>query len=120
MPGLMAVKLNDMSAQWSHSGCMAAEETADMPAVLPPERVRQCADCLIRGLHGEAGGAAGAVQVVRDVEEPAALVIGRISERLSDAEEVGRLNEAPTEDEVSRHLKFGGQAWPDALGRARA
>lgn len=120
MPALVAVAFHNMSAQWSHSGCMAAEETADMPAVLPPERVRQCADCLIRGRHGEASGAAGAVQVVRDVKEPAALVVGRLSERLCDAQKVGRLNEAPTEDEVSRHLKFGGQAWPDALGRARA
>jgi hypothetical protein len=101
---------------------MAAEEAADMPAVLPPERVRQCADCLIRDLHGEAGGTAGGVQVVRDVKEPAALVVGRLSERLCDAEEVGRLNQAPTEDEVSRQLELRGKGntWPDALGRARA
>jgi hypothetical protein len=120
VPALMAVAFNNMSAQWSRSGCLAAEKAADVAAVLPPERVRQAADCLIRGLHGEAGGTASGVQIVGDVEEPSSLVVGRLSERLCDAQKVGRLHEAPTEGKVSRHLEFSGQMCGDALGRARA
>lgn len=35
MPGLVAVAFHNMSAQRSHSGRLAAEEAADVPAVLP-------------------------------------------------------------------------------------
>ena len=120
MPALVAVAFHSMSAQWSRSGCMAAEKAADVPAVLPPERIRQGADRLPRRLHGEAGGAAGGVQVVREEEQPSLLAVGCLSERLCNAQKVGRLHEAPTEGKVSRYLKLRGQMCGDALGHVGA